>query len=429
MTSALFGTRGTDSIENGGTDSLLSVSTDLTTNAVGSTSFSNSSVINTVNGGNKSTGPTELTQIGLISKAAYDGFKNTLWFFIVPTISVIGIFGNICGIWFLLHEKLRQPFHVYLFALISIDLIFLLLSAVRNGLIIGEHFDRYLADRLSCYYSAKLRHTQSTVYNTCAYLISLMSFERLVNIIFPLRVKIFRVRSYTIFLIVVICILTAAFAWPTFVLSEPKETKNPVTNVITCISVRSQWAKDHQTFIHVYMQAALIIARFIPAGVTSFANMALCIYLARQRSLRTELFEKKANKGEISEQLKITITLLLLSICLVLSLVPTATASILSNYYPETYGRKGHEYYTQQFLRDLGYLVRVISAANDFFIYVMMSKASRRTFKKMLWSTCCRLYVSDVNDKGSRTSSRVYSTKLPSSNSRVNTECSQTQQY
>ena len=72
--------------------------------------------------------PTRPTFISLghISKEAHSDFVNTIWHFLAPTLSLIGIFGNICGVWFMLHEKMvRQPFHLYLLALMITDLFLL----------------------------------------------------------------------------------------------------------------------------------------------------------------------------------------------------------------------------------------------------------------------------------------------------------------
>ena len=321
-------------------------------------------------------------QRGHISKYQYNRFKNALWDFVVPVISLIGVTGNVFGIWFVIHEKLKRPFHLYLFALLMVDLIFLLMSVVRNTLIIIERHDSHLADRLSCYYSHKLRMIQSTLYNTCAYLITLMSFERLVNIIFPMRVKLFSLRRYTVLIIIIACFGNALSLAPGIMNSESHVFTDTLTNITKCKTVESAWAKTYPKFRKYYMTAMLVIARFLPSLTVTVTSVILAFYLARQRSQRSALFARKANTGRQYEQFKTTMTLFILSACLVISLVPSALASILKNYYPNTFGKKGSEYYTQMFLRDFAYLLRVMSAANDFFVYVLLSRSSRKKFKK-----------------------------------------------
>ena len=355
---------------------------------------------------------------GHISKQQYKNYKIALWYYISPAGSLIGALGNVLGIWIVLREKLRQPFHLYLFVLLIADLIFLSLSVLRNILIILEERNKYIADHLSCYYSLDLRLTQSTVYNTCAYLITLMSFERLVNIVFPLRVKLFSLRKYTILLIAVATVGNAAPLIPPILFKETAEITNHKTNTTKCVNVPTKWAQQNIDFQNWYMTAMLVLARFIPAVATLANNVILSICLARHNSRRATLFERKLQKSERHDQIKTSITLMILSICLVLSLIPTAIASILKNYYPQTYGRNAREFYTQMFLRDFGYLLRVFSASADPFIYIVMSKRTRlrSIFKKTICSmcghSCCKDDHGTVEIKPGDTSSSTENTYI-----------------
>ena len=321
--------------------------------------------------------------LGHISKEFHSAFLNTMWHFLVPVVSLVGMFGNICGVWYILHEKMvRQPFHLYLLALMFTDLVFLLLSVVRNALIFAEYHDHYLADMISCRYSTRLRHTQSTVYNSCALLITLMALERLVNIMFPLRVKLFSLRGYTIGLITFVTVFTLVTLWPVVVQGMLVEKYDVATNKTICVFTRSQWDIDNADLMSGYTLCIIIFMRICPAVVTLVSNVILVVYLTRQRRIRQALFDKKTDQEN-----KINLMLFVLSACLVLSLIPTTASIILTRFYRHTYGSKGEGYYTQQFIRDFAYLMRVISSANDFFVYILISKTSRNTFRGMI--LCC----------------------------------------
>ena len=329
---------------------------------------------------------------GPISKATYETFKVTVWFGIIPVSSFLGIIGNLFGLWFLLYVKLDRPFYLFLFMLILVDLLYLVIILLTDSIKIIEIYNKPLADYINCHASMNLRTVQSLSYSTCAHLITIMSFERLANIMLPFRFQRLKMRTVSILLIVLIVIINIILMVPAFLVRESKDIIDVKTNTTVCVSGPTKWAKQSGSFNKYYVVTMLVVARFIPGVATTIANIAIAIFLSRQRAQRAVLFANKAGRdlrGEQYEQLKITLTLIALSICLLMSLVPSAMSTILSSYYPSRYGRTGSHYFTLLFVKELGYLLRVVSAANDFFIYVVLSNTSRGILKKMLISKCC----------------------------------------
>ena len=91
------------------------------------------------------------------------------------------------------------------------------------------------------------------------------------------------------------------------------------------------------------------------------------------------------------DDLGTTWTLVIITIFLLLSLVPPAVAQLLANYLPDIYldtNRAEHGYYITTM--DFGRFVAVLSAANDFFVYNLMSRRSRVLLKYMCKKKTCR---------------------------------------
>ena len=331
----------------------------------------------------------KLIRLGYITEIIYNDFRAVVWNGIVPPVTLLGITGNGLGLIFLLLSgKLKQTFHMFLFALMFVDIIYLIIILLQTILIILERYDRAFVDHIRCYSAMNLRTAQSLTYSTCAHLITAMSVERFVNIVFPLKAKPLS-RKYTLIAILSIIALNIVLLFPGFATSEGKEMFDPRTNQTKCLSVPTEFGKSLKPYMNLYIVIMLVVARFLPGVATLFANIVISIFLARRSTRRAVLFAMKTTKQERYEQTKTTITLMILSLALLLSLVPSAMTAILSGYYPELYGPKGTLYYTYRFVQDLGYCLRVLSAANDFLLYIILCKSSRQAFLSMLKSKCC----------------------------------------
>ena len=91
------------------------------------------------------------------------------------------------------------------------------------------------------------------------------------------------------------------------------------------------------------------------------------------------------------DDLGTTWTLVIITVFLLLSLVPPAVVQLFANYFPDIYlnaNKAEHGYYITTM--DFGRFVAVLSAANDFFVYILMSRRSRVLLKYMCKEKMCR---------------------------------------
>ena len=323
--------------------------------------------------------------IGHISKAQLDAIKRVLWLYVVPVILPFGILGSILGVWFLAQRRCKQSFDLFLLALISADLFYLIITLLENVIIILEVFDPELAQLVNCYCAITLRNFTYHAYSTCAHLVCLMAFERLIHVLFPFWRRKESFRKQTIAIIFTILATNVILRIPSLIRYEPKYVTDPQTNVTTCKSVQMKWASEHLDWYAQYVVIMLIVTQIVPLFATIFANISIIVFLSRQRVQRAELFAKKETRGQSYQQYITTLTLITLSVCLTTSLMPSIVMTMLGFFIPETYGfAKGTERYTSSLISEIGFFLRVISSSTDFVVYVWLSTSSRTKFIRMV---------------------------------------------
>ena len=328
-------------------------------------------------------------ELSLISKEVYDTFKAIVWLGFVPTFAMVGIAGNVLGVWFVWHRKLKQSFMIYLMALMTTDLIYLIMELLTSSIVIMERYNLSIASYYNCYVSRYFTIVKEILYSTCVFLITTMSVERLLNIVFPLKIKFCGLQKYTApTVLTIVCVNILLMMLP-FFLVKPNITTDSEGNILSCIAEPTQWYKQNESFVKYYALVANIILRYVPGLVTIVNNVIIGTYLGIHAKRREDLLANKTSGRGNLNQTKTAVMLLILSLCLILSLVPPSVAILLLRFSPEDYEEGGSQYYMYAFLVDLALCLRVMSAANDFFIHIMLVKSSRRLIKKILIDTCC----------------------------------------
>ena len=350
----------------------------------------------------------------LISKSVYETFKSAVWLGLVPISCLIGIGGNGLGVWFVVHKKLNQPFMIYLLALMATDFIYLIMELFSSSVVIMERFDLPVAVYWNCYVARPFLLVKSITYGICVHLITTMSIERLLNIVCPFKIKFCSLQKYTVLNILGIVCWNIAVMVLSFFMQEPKVTTDNKGNILTCISGPTHWTNQNFSFVKHYTLVTLVVVRFAPVIVATISNLMISICLALYRKRRASLLANRTSGGGYPNQGKTTLILLVLSIFLILSLVPSAVGTLLMIFLPEQYIQGRSQYNTYALLVDIGLCLRVVSAANDFFIYVVLVKSSRTLVKQMLMAKCCFSQKRNVNNPEP---ANVYSVSGPATKS------------
>ena len=336
---------------------------------------------------------------GHISQALFVTIKQTLWFYVVPIVLPIGILGNILGVCFLNYRRSKQSFYVFLLALISSDLVYLLLTLLQNAAMIMESYNKDLADTVNCYIGNVIQVLQWNTYSTCTHLVCLMACERLINIMRPFWRRNENFHKRTVAIIVTIIVTNIILRLPALLKYEITHQTDPSTNLTKCVLVKTTWLNDNMFWHKHYVVVMLSITQVAPLIATIMANISIVILLSRQREQRAELFAKKETRAQHYQQYITTLTLIILSVCLSTSLLPSITMAALKLYLPETYGFSGLERFTALAISEIGFFLRVISSSTDFVIYIWLSTSSRKMLLKLIKRKLgCKTDVGSFND-------------------------------
>ena len=311
----------------------------------------------------------------------------------VLLIALLGMSCNLLGIVFLFHSMMKHSFHVFLTSLMVND-VFFLSFALQDISTILLHFD--LGSVFTANYSVALllKGIYFTIYNFSVFVIACMSLERISSVCFPLSPGKRIYRKCALFLTLVGIVLNITVLITVFVLSEtPKNSENTTSFVPTLFQWRGGEGRSPKR--EIYITIVITVTRLLPAAVVFIANIYLIIILIRRRPRRAFIFANRMRRNDRRrfDDFGTTWTLILISIFVLLSLVPALIVQVLVNLYPNTYlieNQAEYRYYTTTIA--FGRFVSVLSAANDFVVYILMSKRSRLTLKHVSNKSMCKCF-------------------------------------
>ena len=311
----------------------------------------------------------------------------------VLLIALVGISCNLLGIAFMFYSKVKHSFHVFLTSLMANDLLYLMFAFLHCISAFLPYFDLGSVFRAIYPVAVRLKGIQCTLFNISVFIVSCMSLERLSSVSFPLRSRKRINCKCSLFLILVGIVLNIVVMLPVIVLHEtPKVSENTTLFATTFFKWRGEGGSPKR---EIYITIVITITRLLPAAVAFIANVYLIIVLTRRRPRRAFLFANRMSRNDRRrfDDFGTTLTLILISVVLLLSLVPSVIVQVLINRYPFTYlneTKAEYHYFTTTIA--FGRFVFVLSAANDFVVYILMSKRSRLTLKHVLMEKMCKCF-------------------------------------
>ena len=307
-------------------------------------------------------------------------------------IAIIGVCGNLLGVVFLLHRKVKHSFHVFMTSLMITDLAYLIIALLQSLLNILPYFSFRSVFTILYPVAVRLKIVHIMLFSTSAFTITCMSIERLLRIRFPLTSKKLNRKSALILTLTGIVLNTAVLI-PIVVLQEtPKVSENTTSFTTSVLKWKVEGGSSKRK---IYVTIVIALTRLLPAAITFIANVFLITVLLKRRPRRAFLFANRISRNDRRrfDDFGTTLTLILISVFLLLSLVPSATVQALANHYPNTYlneNRIEHTHYKATIA--FGRFISVFSAANDFVVYILMSKRSRIVLKNLLFETWCSCF-------------------------------------
>ena len=317
-----------------------------------------------------------------ITEEAYKSFAFYTHLIVTPVLCIFGIVFNALGfgvIWPDVKQQ-KMSIYTYLCTLTLSDMIYLLIGLIRtiptilksldieNAAYFEEHMKRW-----SIYFDMVFSHTSLA-------LILVMSFERMLALVRPLKVKRTWFAKYPFGIIALCFFANVLFLLPFIVYFEVASFS--VGNT-TAYFIRFNPSVEEE--MERYHVAQTIVDYFIPAVCLLVTNITIPIKYYRITQSRKTKFSDTA-QNFTSRQMKVTLTVFAVTLMYFLLSVPNLTIKILS-FVDTDYSFDGKHKLVFWFAIDLSNLFAYINAANDCIIYVLVSDYYRGVFKRK-YCTC-----------------------------------------
>lgn len=319
---------------------------------------------------------------------------------ISPIICVIGFVGNILGIYIMWKDSKNQNMSIFLYmlALMVLDMIYLGLGISMTIYVIIEQFDRFLGNMLHIYSAFPNGYIDYTLYHASSCLLIIMSLERLHALACPFTLKQSILSKYPYVIIFSITIFFAIFilpfpfchyaeALPDFF--EPNKT-------VYFLKIKP----DMRQFADAYFFLETIFAYFYPGAMLAL-NTAIPIIFHRVVKRRKETLKNKKESSKDTQQVRVTLMVMWVSFLYILLAIPKIFQQTLVFLDPR-YNFDGIYGLHFMFFTFTGDVFARLNAANDFFVYILISDRYRKILKNMFCKTSlpAQDYVSESSKSG-----------------------------
>ena len=359
-----------------------------------------------------------LFENGTLSKEQADLALFLIYEIIMPIVCFIGFTGNLLSAILLFKTRDKNAFTVYLKALTLSDMV-ILLSGILRFICKMVRYSLKTADstKLGAYCLLIVGFgIGNFAAQMSSFLITVMSIERFVAVVFPLRLRSFVLEKYARRVVAILFLIQVVLRLPTVIWTEVASRNDCSTNgTISYLEFR-EWSRDI-VFRRVLYHVLNVIDRFIPVTTVICMNAGILITLKRRTKLNITAAatkqKREATNGTMENHI-ITITLIVLSMFYLITSVSNSVLYILVTLAPE-FTLASKEYYLFTVLINAVIVVVALNAANDFIIYFMSSRRFRDLFREMYCSWAKRSeYQPEHNEAFRVTSVTTHETSMSS---------------
>ncbi|CAC5393223.1 unnamed protein product [Mytilus coruscus] len=316
----------------------------------------------------------------VITKQTSDDTLFVLQCVIFPIITLFGSTGNIMSLVILIQKKLRNSTGVILIAITIADLSFLITNMARKSSCIISLIDEYVEEIYTATIFGPLFFVITSFSRISAWLVVLVSIERVIAVTFPMKIKIWVSKERMLMAVIVIYILTFIFLSPIAFQYTVGSMFNRRTNTTSYFISTSQFYSSYEDILTIHNEIlGTVLFRYLPVFLTMLFNLIIIINLQR-RSLRRKgmTTSKTDNKSED----KITRMLLIISAVCLLCTTPGSLLLLVSRFVDgfEFFG-KYHNIFVV--FSDLSLLLSMINSSVNFIIYMVCNKQFSEAYKKI----------------------------------------------
>lgn len=312
-----------------------------------------------------------------ITKEAYESFAFYSHIIVTPVLCIFGIIFNSLGLGVIWPDVKQQKMSIYTYlcALTLSDMIYLVIGVIRTfptilknlGVENAGFVEEYMK-RWSIYFDMVFSHTSLA-------LILVMSFERMLALVRPFKVKRTWFAKYPLGIIILCFTVNIIFLLP-FIVYMEVASFTAGNKTVYFIQFNPAVKEDMDRY-HI---AQTVVDYFIPAVCLLVTNITIPIKYYRVTQFRKTTFNE-TSRSFTSRQMKITSTVFAITFMYFLLSVPNLTLKILG-FVDADYSFDGKHKLVFWFAIDLSNLFTYINAANDCVIYILVSDYYRGVFKR-----------------------------------------------
>ncbi|XP_048252701.1 putative G-protein coupled receptor F59B2.13 [Haliotis rufescens] len=215
-------------------------------------------------------------------------------------------------------------------------------------------------------------------------LVFLVSIERLIVVVYPLKAKEFVLMRRPKSIIMMAVLTTALFHIFSPLRYTVTATTDPTTNATVFSMVPSQLFLQNQAILRGMSTASkvLFVYTFLIGGLilNVLVVCALKHHSKKRRQMATTTDTDKAAKRERQT----TITIVTSSFVFLFLALPISTNSIVFNLFPDVYGPNTPNYYVFLMVQNLSSILSSLSLSTDFVAYFFLSTSFRTTFYRIV---------------------------------------------
>lgn len=313
-----------------------------------------------------------------VTPSIFRNFSLVVNIILTQFVCVFGLIGNSIGLVVLWRDpnKQRLTIYTYLFALMSIDTVFLCIGICYSINDTIEYFDWYLGNTIKRHIWFVKGYSLTLHKHLLAVLLIIMSLERLLSLLYPFDIKRFFLSKYPRVVIILTSVLSALYLIPMYVGFRLVSFKDENNKTVYANVVDPGYYKVFITYTYV---ETLILHYFAPFTVL-LLNILLTVFYTR--FLKERRSKMKVDPSSTSQN-KITVLVFCVATLYVILSLPNLFLQTLL-FIDEDYSFYGPYKLVFFLFMDLGdFLVR-FNAATDCVMYILVVSRYRHLCKTML---------------------------------------------
>ncbi|KAK3592054.1 hypothetical protein CHS0354_019310 [Potamilus streckersoni] len=347
---------------------------------------------------------------------------------IFPILTISGLTGNVISLVILLQSKMRTPTGICLTSLTISDSLFLVTNMMRKSTCIIDRFNTLVSNNFNATSFAALFYLKLSFSRITTWITVLISVERLIAVIFPLKAKIWITKRRMLAASIFIYVTTLASISPIAAQYKVDYFYDQKLKAESAYIATSDFYNNNKDGLKIHNEYFLtIVFRYIPMLLMIILNAGIAITLGRGRRWRNTMQLSSNNEQRVREEKRVTIMLLVVAVIFLLCLTPGDVLLIVSDII-KGFRFLGTQHNIFLVLSDVSLLFEIFNSSVNFIIYMAWNKQFNAIYRKLFCKCIKRNTRSGKVTKAREMSESSMSNKTAAKSAIATTQASLTEE-